>query len=384
MNALATTRSVNDNAIPKILIVDDEDGLRSQLAFRFRMEGFDVVEARGGKEARMLVGAEKPQLVLTDIRMAGGTGKEFIEWAHREFADGESPAIICMSGFSDLAAKDAYGLRVSGFFSKPFDLDELVAACRHFYAEYKAKQRLRQSTKMDDDERRVLKESAAVIAHEIVNPLTVVQFALEHLQNLERTEGGVLRQPGVKKKLDRAMTCVRLMARNIQGIRMLHKKHVRADEKSAVDLSQMVREAVCLIQSVDQHAVNDLVTINIDPSLPALKTGADALEIILFNLLRNAFQARAAVSSSIPVTLVANVKTREDDAAVFSLSVSNVGHGIPTEVVEHLFEMGVSSKGAGGMGLGLAVSAQLAERLGGRLYLKQAASPTTFVLELPL
>ncbi len=60
----------------KILIVDDEAALLKVYAEELSAEGHEVVSARDGKEALKLLSAEKPQLVIMDIRMPQMDGVE--------------------------------------------------------------------------------------------------------------------------------------------------------------------------------------------------------------------------------------------------------------------------------------------------------------------
>jgi len=392
MNASHASRSSNSSDhnltagdLPKVLIVDDEAGLRGQLAFRFRMEGFKVLEARGGHEARLLVGTDKPHVVITDIRMADGSGKEFIEWAVGAFPNGDAPIILCMTGYSDLSAEAAYGKRVSGFFNKPFDLDELVAATRHFVADYLDKKHLRDLAKVNESERKIMGQSAAVFAHEIMNPLTMIQFSLESLQKLEKAEGGSLKQPEVKQKIDRAMSSAQFLARNVQGIRLLYKAPLREEEKTPVDLESTINRSLELVQAPD-HAKSTLdVSIFIHPRCREIRTSAEAMEIILCNLLRNGLHATTSAKDARPLQV--RVGPVAGTKPAIAISVSNYGSGINDDVAAYIFDMGFSTKGAFGMGIGLAVSAQLARRLGGSLRLQnpgtRAGDPTEFVLEIP-
>ncbi|NQU19215.1 response regulator, partial [bacterium] len=56
----------------KILIVDDQQNVRTTLSKILVKKGYDVVEAASGKEALEKVHTERPDLVLLDTRMPGG------------------------------------------------------------------------------------------------------------------------------------------------------------------------------------------------------------------------------------------------------------------------------------------------------------------------
>ena len=76
-NALA----VNEPESPRLLLVDDEAALREPLAEYLSRQGFSVAQAASAAEARSLLKAEPPELVLLDIMMPGEDGHfEFEGW----------------------------------------------------------------------------------------------------------------------------------------------------------------------------------------------------------------------------------------------------------------------------------------------------------------
>src|ERR1700712_5482474 len=63
----------------KILIIDDEEKLRSLLARLIRLEGFEVAEAGSLKAARNAVEKDEPDVVLCDVKLPDGNGIDFIK-----------------------------------------------------------------------------------------------------------------------------------------------------------------------------------------------------------------------------------------------------------------------------------------------------------------
>ncbi|MBW2742272.1 MAG: response regulator [Deltaproteobacteria bacterium] len=58
----------------KILLIDDEAGIRKLLSISLRGEGYDVITAENGKRGIELFEQEAPSIVLTDIKMPGTDG----------------------------------------------------------------------------------------------------------------------------------------------------------------------------------------------------------------------------------------------------------------------------------------------------------------------
>ena len=106
-----------------VLVVDDEPALRAVVRAVLHDEGYAVLEAAHGRAMLEVLERERPALVLMDVMMPGGDGRE----AYRELrarADLPDVPVVMMS-----AAVRPNGLdpSIAGFVGKPFDLDRLVA-----------------------------------------------------------------------------------------------------------------------------------------------------------------------------------------------------------------------------------------------------------------
>ena len=73
----------------KILLVDDETAILDALEILFRGEGYEVAVADSGAKALAALQNEKPDIVLTDIRMPGAGGLEVLTEARQVDALGE-------------------------------------------------------------------------------------------------------------------------------------------------------------------------------------------------------------------------------------------------------------------------------------------------------
>jgi DNA-binding NtrC family response regulator len=112
----------------KVLLVDDEMGILDTLRILFRGEGYQVVTALGGEEALEIIGRERPDLVVTDIRMPGTTGLEVLSRTRE--VDPEIPVILMTAQASLQSAVRAVNEGAFYYLQKPFANDELLAICR--------------------------------------------------------------------------------------------------------------------------------------------------------------------------------------------------------------------------------------------------------------
>ncbi len=112
----------------KILLVDDETAILHTLEILFRGEGYEVAVADSGPKALAALEDERPDIVLTDIRMPGATGLEVL--AHARNVDPEIAVILMTAQASLQSAVSAVNEGAYYYLQKPFANDELLAICR--------------------------------------------------------------------------------------------------------------------------------------------------------------------------------------------------------------------------------------------------------------
>jgi len=117
---------------PKILLVDDDKDLLQLIALRLRAAGYAVRTAESAEAALASLSAERPHLVVSDLRMQGMDGLALFDAIRREAPD--LPVVILTAHGTIPEAVDATRRGVFGFLTKPFDskvlLDTVADALR--------------------------------------------------------------------------------------------------------------------------------------------------------------------------------------------------------------------------------------------------------------
>jgi two-component system chemotaxis response regulator CheY len=116
---------VDDASAPRILVIDDDDAVRSIVAETLRGEGYRVEEARNGAVGLDQLGDVAPDLILLDVVMPVVDGYQFIERLRQEPRTVDIPIVLISAthGLPD-EAKD---LGVKAVLTKPFDMGMLLA-----------------------------------------------------------------------------------------------------------------------------------------------------------------------------------------------------------------------------------------------------------------
>ncbi|MBB3114653.1 two-component system response regulator (stage 0 sporulation protein F) [Paenibacillus phyllosphaerae] len=110
----------------KVLIVDDQNGIRVLLMEVFSSEGYNTFQASNGKLALEIVRSESPDLVLLDMKIPGMDGLEILKHVK---AINKEIKVIMMTAYGELdMIKEATDHGALMHFTKPFDIDEMRIA----------------------------------------------------------------------------------------------------------------------------------------------------------------------------------------------------------------------------------------------------------------
>lgn len=113
----------------RVLIIDDEESIRTTLEVLFSREGFAVETAPGGQEGLdKLRDGDLPDLLITDIRMPGIDGIQVLREAKK--LDPFIPVVVITAQAEKKGAIDACNEGAYYFLEKPFENSRLLSICR--------------------------------------------------------------------------------------------------------------------------------------------------------------------------------------------------------------------------------------------------------------
>lgn len=108
-----------------ILVVDDEENMRNTLTFLLEAEGYRVTTAESGREALQKLLEGPVDLMITDIVMPDVDGLELIDEIERLAL--KVPVLVITAYGSEKMKKELKRKGISGYLSKPFKGEELLA-----------------------------------------------------------------------------------------------------------------------------------------------------------------------------------------------------------------------------------------------------------------
>ena len=222
---------------------------------------------------------------------------------------------------------------------------------------------------------------STVIAHEIRNPLMIIKTSVRSLRREDATPAGIRAAAGdideEITRLNRIVTEVLDFARPIRF------------ELDATDVNALVEDAV-RAAAASGPALPVGVGVDLDPTIGPVTTDAGHLRQALVNVIGNAIQAMdvklAGLGADAPGATSGTpirVQTSRLDNRRFIILVSDRGPGIAPEDLPRVFDPFFTTRRTG-TGIGLAISRNIIEGLGGRITVASTRDRGTDVrIELP-
>jgi signal transduction histidine kinase len=366
-----------------ILVVDDEPLNVKMMTAMLSREGYQILEARNGKEA-LIKAKILPDLILMDIMMPELNGLETCRILKEDEACRDIP-IIFLSAFQDPNTK-VTGLNLGGvdYIIKPFHRAELLARVRtHLtlreqevrlrgYAEHleeMVEQRTRQL--VHADRLATLGTLVAAVAHEFNNPLQAIggnaelaRFELDKLKNSFDDLGNRLTPEAFKILIGNVDSCLVEINKGCQRLNenKMQLNNFGKRENGQNDHFQIVlpiQDALDIMRPRLKGRISAEVQVPM-----GLEVQGNRLQLsqIFINLIHNALDALSEEGGKIILS------AESDHDGHLIIDVKDSGQGIPKEVGNKIFDPFFTTKDeVGGTGLGLFITQKIVERHQGQI-----------------
>jgi len=350
----------------RLLLVDDEKDFRNTLAKRLLKRGIAALQAGNGDECLALLADHPVDVVVMDVKMPGLSGLEVL---HRVQGMHLHTEVILLTGHA--ATHDGVeGIKLGAFdyLTKPVEFDHLfgkiLQANDKIQAEKKQKEAAEYKAFVEQqmiatERLAALGTLAAGVAHEINNPLAIINEAAGYMRMLLNKKTAA--EMPEKEKYEKALEKIDLSVKRARNITHQLLGTVRKFESVLVDVdvATLVDDTIQLMGSEIKNKDID-VTINTAKNLRSIWIDPNQLRQILINLISNAIHATPD-KGRISIGL-------ENESTGIRIVVEDTGTGIPKENLGKIFEPFFSTKSPGqGTGLGLFVTREIVEKLNGNI-----------------
>ena len=215
---------------------------------------------------------------------------------------------------------------------------------------------------------------AAGVAHEINNPLAIINEKAGLVLDLVTVESDV-------KHRERIVTAVDSILKSVQRCKKVtHRllgfaRHMDVTNET-IDLESLLREVLGFLEKEAEYR-EVAVVFEIDPELPTITSDRGQLQQVFLNILNNAVAA-------VPHGGKIGIEIAREGADHVSVTVADDGVGIPRENLERIFEPFFTTKDGSGTGLGLSITYGIVKKLGGEIRVDSTVGEgTRFTVKLP-
>lgn len=372
----------------RILVIDDEPGIREGCKRALTPHGYTVHTAENGEQGLQRIQSDDYDLALIDVMMPGISGIDLISHIHER--DPETVCII-ITGYATVElAVTAIKKGAYDFLTKPFTSDDLLLVVNQGMERRQLSLEARRLQKIEEEAQKLAAEKARLeeldrakvafirlVTHELQAPISAISTYLDLLLN-EYIPPEKQREV-LERSQERAQEQLALISDLLEFGRL---KELKAAEKAGpVQLDDILRNV--LGQLEPQAAEKGLaVAADIPPDLPPVCIAADQAKSIWTNLISNAVKYTPSEGRI-------SIQLRKENSNIEG-QVIDTGIGIPDDAKESLFSEFFRAKNAKelniqGTGLGLAIVKQIVEKAGGKIWAESEigkGSKFTFVLPI--
>ena len=217
---------------------------------------------------------------------------------------------------------------------------------------------------------------ASGVAHEINNPLAIINEKVGHIRDIFTMTEFYAKDPKLISLVDSVLSTVHRCGTVTKRL-LNFARHLNVSIQT-INLSEIINE-VNSVLAKEAELKCIAVGVEVSDNIPPFESDRGKLEQIFFNLFNNAI---GAMNDGGHLEITAKRK----DTNFISVTFSDNGRGIPESDLKHIFKPFYYSKtGESGTGLGLSVTYALVQEIGGTISVQsQLGKGTSFNIRIPL
>jgi signal transduction histidine kinase len=266
----------------KILVIEDEDVLRTNIADILEVNGFEVTQAENGEVGIEMARRDRPDLIICDVMMPEVDGHEVLATLRQD------PDMALMS-FIFLTAKATIGdvrhgmnLGADDYLTKPFTQSQLLDAIAARLSKHQAVQKLRREIEKLAQSNDLKEQFLGAASEELRGPLTNISMAVEMLRKAPSIEKVQRYVDMLRSECDRELRLIN----NLFDLQQL-QTGARPLRLETIDLQKRLPTMVEPYRQQAQ-AKCQLLQLTLPPYVSSVVTDPSDLEQLLGELLDNA------------------------------------------------------------------------------------------------
>jgi signal transduction histidine kinase len=371
-------------SVLKVLVVDDESGIRSgvsRILRNFKVDypfmdeyiEFNVLEAPTGEDGIKIIDEENPDIILLDNKLPGIQGVEVLEYVKRN--DIETIVVMITSYASLELAVKATRDGAYDFIPKPFTPVELRSSIENISKQIFLK---RMTRKLNTEGKQIRFQFLSVLSHELKAPLNAIEGYLHMVEERQLGE----RIEDYDQIINRTISRVKGMRNLIMDFLDLTKLQSGKVNRNLKDID-LVGQLKAAIDTMQPYAIQKDVKVYLSgPEELVYNADQDEMEIVFNNLISNAIKYNKDGGR-----VDCKFKLTED---AVTLTVMDTGIGLSKTEMAKLFREFVrikneKTKHISGSGLGLSITKKMIELYNGEINVcSQPDKGSTFTITLPI
>jgi len=372
----------------RILVVDDEPGIREGCRRALTPHGYSIQTAENGEEGLQFIQSGEFDLALVDVMMPGMNGIDLITLIHEY-----DPEIVCIiiTGYATVElAVTAIKQGAYDFLTKPFTTDDLLLVVNQGLERRRLSLEAKRLQTIEAEAQHLAEEKARLedldqakitfirlVTHELQAPISAISTYLDLILN-EYIPSEQQREY-LERAQQRAQEQLKLISDLLEFGRLKEIKTTKKAEQVQVDA-----ELHKVISELEPMATENNIKLSVDISgdLEPVFMPPDQVKSIWTNLLSNAIKFTHPGGTVI-------IQLHKEESTIYG-KVQDNGIGIPANAEDKIFSEFFRAQNAKdlnipGTGLGLAIVKQIINKVGGDIWYESVINTgTSFNFELPI
>lgn len=366
-----------------ILLVEDNERLRSNLLFVLNREGFDAVGATNGTEALKIIAKDPPDLVVSDIMMPDMDGYDLVKHLRESTLTLSLPVIFLTAKTAPEELRSGMLYGVDDYLTKPVNINDLLAAIN-----VRLERAEKQKKKWMENLNHLQMHLASILPHELRTPVSGIMGASSFL----RTSIDSLSREDIRELHDCIEASAGRLARITENFLLYVQLQILLEEGVAnkddvTHMSQLNYKMTTVNEYIEdvsnscanQHSRLDDIRFILQDA--TIRCSAAHFNKALYEVLDNAFQYS---KKGTPVEITSEVK----DGTLIA-SITDYGRGMTSEQLDAIRDFPTVFKQFDrkkyeqqGVGMGLALVHNIMQLYDGKMTISsEYGHSTTICLE---